>query len=275
MDFEATFDSNRPLVGMVHLPPLPGAPGYCGDRKKLRGEALTDAMVLLEAGFDGLMVENYGDRPYYPDDVPDHVVAELTATIRELGIAVSLPPGVNVLRNDATAALSIAAATGGSFVRVNVHTGGRDTDQGRLEGRAHETLRLRDRLEADVSILADVAVKHSRGVDDRAVDDRTIGAHARETVDRGLADALIVSGDETGQPPRTDLLLSILDGRDDADRDVPVLLGSGVTAENASELLEVTDGAIVGTALKRDGRTRNRVDADRAAAVVEAVDSVR
>lgn len=266
MDLAETFDATTPLVGMVHLPPLPGAPRFDGDREQLRSAALTDALALVEAGFDGLLVENYGDEPYYPDDVPKHVIAELTATVRELGIAIDRPFGVNVLRNDAEAALAVAVATGGSFVRVNVHTGARATDQGHIEGRAHETLRLRDRLDAEVAILADVAVKHSAGLDGRSLD-----VAARETVDRGLADGLVVSGAETGRPPADERLQTVLDGRDAATRDVPIFVGSGLTAENASELLDLADGAIVGTALKRDGETGNRVDPERAAAFVEAV----
>jgi len=266
MNFQETFETDTPLIGMVHLPALPGAPRYDGDRKKLRGEALTDALALTEAGFDGLLVENYGDEPYYPDDVPKHVVAELTATVRELGIAIEHPFGVNILRNDAAAALSVAAATGGSFVRVNVHTGVRDTGQGRLEGRAHETLRLRERLDADVALFADVAVKHSVSADERGVD-----GIAKETLNRGMADGLIVSGPETGQPPSEQQIQAALDGRDDADRDVPILIGSGVTPENAVELLAVADGAIVGTTLKYDGETANRIDPERAQALVDTV----
>jgi membrane complex biogenesis BtpA family protein len=266
MDFEETFETESPLIGMVHLPPLPGAPRYDGDRKKLRGEALTDALALTEAGFDGLLVENYGDEPYYPEAVPKHVVAELTAAVRELGIAIDAPFGVNVLRNDANAALSVAAATGGSFVRVNVHTGTRQTDQGRIDGRAHETLRLRDRLDTSVNIFADVAVKHSASTDDRGID-----VLAAETIDRGLADAIVVSGPETGASPADDHLRAALDGRDDATREVPVLVGSGVTPDTVAELLDRADGAIVGTAVKADGVTANRVDPQRASALVDAV----
>lgn len=266
MDLAEMFDSTTPLIGMVHLPPLPGAPRFEGDRKQLRSEALTDALALVEAGFDALLVENHGDEPYYPDDVPNHVVSELTATVQELGIAIDHPFGVNVLRNDARAAVAVAAATGGSFVRVNVHTGARATDQGHIEGRAHETLRLRDCLDADVAILADVAVKHSAGLDGRPLD-----VVARETIDRGLADGLVVSGEETGRPPAEDRLQTVIDGRDEATREAPVFIGSGLTAEYAGELLKLADGAIVGTALKQDGETANRVDPERAAAFVEAV----
>lgn len=266
MNLQSQFGSSTPLVGMVHLPPLPGAPGYAGDRGHIRGQALADAYALAEAGFDAVLLENFGDAPYYPESVPKHVVAEMTAVARELGIGLERPYGINVLRNDSEAALSVAAAAGGSFVRVNVHTGARETDQGIVEGTAHETLRLRDRLDADVAILADVAVKHSG-----AVGDRDVNALAAETIERGRADGLVVSGPATGEPADADDLKTVLDTRDDVDPDVPVFVGSGVTAENAPALLDLADGVIVGTTLKQGGETDNPVDPDRAKAFVDAV----
>lgn len=266
MNLGAVFDSTQPLVGMVHLPPLPGAPGYGGDRETIHKAARADARALAAAGFDGLLVENFGDRPYHPETVPPHVVAELAAILESLDGVVDCPTGVNVLRNDATAALSVAAAADGSFVRVNVHAGVRETDQGLLGGQAHETTRLRSRIDADVAILADVAVKHSAAVGDRSLADRS-----RELVDRGLADGLVVSGPATGEPAVTADLQAVLDGRDDATREVPVFVGSGVTAETVADVLDHADGAIVGTALKREAVTSNRVDPARACAVVDAV----
>jgi membrane complex biogenesis BtpA family protein len=265
MNVAERFGSESPLVGMVHLPPLPGSPRFAGDRKGLRGRALADAFALVEGGFDALLVENFGDVPYYPDDVPKSTVAEMTAVVRELGIGVDCPYGVNVLRNDAAAALSVAAAGGGSFVRVNVHTGSRATDQGILDGAAHETLRLRERLDSDVAILADVAVKHSA-----PVGEREIAAVAEETISRGLADGLVVSGPATGEPADTEELKTVLDRRDDVDPSVPVFVGSGATPENVAALRDIADGIIVGTALKEGGETTAPVDPDRAAAFVEA-----
>ncbi len=265
MNLVERFGSETPLVGMVHLPPLPGAPRFEGDRGAVRERALADARALREGGVDALLVENFGDAPFYPEAVPTHVVAELTAIARELALAVDSPWGVNVLRNDARAALSVAAAAGGSFVRVNVHAGTRVTDQGLLEGRAHETLRLRERLDADVAILADVAVKHSA-----PAAERDVTAVAEELVGRGLADGLVVSGPATGEPTDTDHLRGVLDARDDVAPDLPVFVGSGVTAGNVAELLDHADGAIVGTALKRDGETTNPVDPDRVTRLVEA-----
>lgn len=267
MDLQEIFGTDRPLVGMVHLPALPGSPEYEGDRRAVRGEALADALTLIESGFDGLLIENFGDAPFYPDDVPKHTVAEMTATIRELGIGINRPFGVNVLRNDAEAALSVAAATGSSFIRVNVHTGVRASDQGWLSGRAHETMRLRERIDADVAVLADIAVKHSG-----PPVERDIGELTRETIERGIADGLIVSGPATGEPTDADQLERVVTVRDETDPDVPVFVGSGVTSSNAPALLDVADGAIVGTGTKINGETTNRVDPERAAALVETVE---
>jgi hypothetical protein len=266
MNVAERFGTESPVVGMVHLPPLPGSPRFAGDRKELRGRALADAFALVEGGVDALLVENYGDAPYHPDEVPPHTVAEMTAIARELGIGVEIPYGVNVLRNDARAALSVASASGGSFVRVNVHTGARVTDQGLLEGQAAETVRLRETLESDVAILADVAVKHSAPAGDRDIADV-----AEETITRGLADGLVVSGPATGEPADADDLQTVLDRRDDVAPEVPVFVGSGVTAENGPALLDVADGVIVGTALKRNGETAAPVDPDRVEAFVQSI----
>ncbi|WP_436902073.1 BtpA/SgcQ family protein [Halovenus halobia] len=262
------FDGDGALIGMVHLPPLPGAPEYEGSREAIRTAARKDARTLADSGFDAVLVENFGDAPFYPDSVPRHTVAEMTAVVEDVTRAVDLPVGVNVLRNDAAAAVSTAGATGADFVRVNVHTGVRATDQGWLEGQAHETMRLRDRLETDVSVFVDIDVKHSA-----SPVDRDLGALVRETIDRGLADGLIVSGPETGSATDSGLLSRVLAARDDCAPDVPVLVGSGVRPDNAAALLGPADGAIVGTALKKNGETTNRVDAERAAQLVEAVQS--
>ena len=264
MNLEETFGAPAPIVGMVHLDALPGAPGHEGDFESVRTAALRDARALESGGVDALLVENFGDAPFYPDDVPSHVVASMTRVAADLREAVDLPLGVNVLRNDAAAAISVAAAAGGSFVRVNVHAGARVTDQGVVEGRAHETIRLRERLDADVRILADLDVKHSAPLADG------FSPTIEEVVERGRADGVIISGATTGDGVDRDRLDTVVARRDDLGLDVPVFVGSGVTAETVGNLLDVADGVIVGTALKEDGVTTNPVDPEAVAAVVEA-----
>ena len=270
MNRAQVFGAERPVVGMVHLPALPGAPQHARSRDEIRARATDDATALEAGGVDALLVENFGDAPFYPDSVPPHVVAEMTAVTAAVREAVDVPVGVNVLRNDADAALSVAAATGGTFVRVNVHTGARLTDQGIVEGRAHETLRLRERLDCDVEILADVAVKHSTALADSSLDQQVADA-----IERELADGLVVSGPGTGASTDESDLTRVVAARDAVDPSVPVFVGSGVTAESVGDLLDVADGAIVGTALKRDGVTTNPVDQSRVETLVERAASTR
>ena len=249
-----------PLIGMIHLAPLPGAPTYGGSLEPVIEAALTDLDALRDGGAGALMVENFNDIPFWPDHVPPETVAAMAVIVAELRRAGGdLPLGVNVLRNDADAALGVAAATGASFVRVNVHTGAMVTDQGPLSGRAHRTLRRRRELGLDhVAILADVRVKHAA-----PLADRDLAAEAADLRFRGLADALSVSGAATGaaaDPEDLRVLRAALP-------DCPLLLGSGVTLDNLASFTGTADGFIVGTSLKIAGR----VDQDRVRAMVAAL----
>jgi membrane complex biogenesis BtpA family protein len=268
---EFAIDAEKPIVGMVHLPALPGAPEFSGDFEAVRAAALRDARRLEAGGVDALMVENFGDAPFYPDDVPKHVVASMTRIAAGIGDAVDLPIGINVLRNDAAAALSVAAAVEAALVRVNVHVGARVTDQGIVEGRAHETVRLRERLDADTAILADLEVKHSAPLTERPLDAEAVA----EPIERGLAAGVVVSGAGTGHEVASDHLTAVASVRDEAELDAPIFVGSGVTAENVADLLDIADGAIVGTALKEDGETTNSVSAERVEKLVAAADEAR
>lgn len=256
------FGREKPLVGVVHLPPLPGAPRWGGDRAAVSERALHDARALASGGLDGLLIENYGDAPFLPGRVPRHLVATLTAlAVRILG-AIDVPLGVNVLRNDVCSALAVAGAAGGSFVRSNVWTGATVTDQGLIEGRAHRALRLRRALGADrIRVFADVDVKHGGRLGDRSLE-----AEVEETVGRGGADAVIVTGPATGRAVDREELRRVRDAAAGA----PVLVGSGVTPETVAALLEASDGAIVGTALEREGVTGAPVDPERVAELVAA-----
>ncbi|ELY52282.1 BtpA/SgcQ family protein [Natronorubrum bangense] len=263
------FDADRPVLGMVHLPPLPGAPGFDGDRDAVRTRALEDARRLEAGGADGIVLENFGDTPFYSEDVPAHVVADMTALASALQRTVDIPLGINVLRNDADAALSIAAATAADFIRVNVHVGTAATDQGLLEGQAHETLRLRDRLEADVAILADVHVKHATPVGEGDLEQAAL-----ETAERGMADGVIVSGPGTGVETAledVERVADVLADRTSTPERTPVFVGSGVTSETVGDCLEAgADGVIVGTALKAGGETTNPVSRQRVETLVSA-----
>jgi hypothetical protein len=265
------FGVDTPIIGMVHLEALPGAPEATDSLETVLGHAVRDAERLATGGVDGLMIENYGNTPFYPESVPKHTVAAMTRIGTAVTSAVGCPVGINVLRNDAEAALSVAAAVGADYIRVNVHTGASVTDQGVLEGRAHETLRLRDRLGVDVNVFADVAVKHATPL----AGEQSVESEVGDLVDRGLADAVIVSGPATGRTVDTETLDQVTAVRSNHGLSTPILVGSGVTTETVTELLATADGAIVGTALKEGGQTTNPVDVDRVERLMNAVRALR
>lgn len=258
----AMFPLPRPcLIGMIHLPALPGSPNHRLSMEEIVAQAVGDGRTLKGAGFDALMIENFGDVPLPAGRLEPATVAAMAVAAAAVRAAVSLPLGINALRNDAVSALGIAAAVGASFIRVNVHTGVAATDQGMLTGSADETLRYRQRLNLPIAILADVHVKHSQ-----PVSQPDIALAAEETAYRGLADGLIVSGATTGRSPDVERLRRVKR----AVPDRPLLVGSGADASNIGELLALADGVIVGTSLKVDRRIENPIDAQLAEALVRA-----
>jgi membrane complex biogenesis protein, BtpA family len=186
----------------------------------------------------------------------------MAAAGRAIRAATELPIGFNVLRNDARAALALCAACDGSFIRVNVHTGAMLTDQGLIEGNAHDTLRYRQQLCPHIQIFADILVKHAVPLGDLSIEDS-----ARDTLERGLADALIISGIGTGMAAE----LSDLERVRRACPSANIFLGSGVMVANVRDFLPLADGFIVGTSLKRGGKISNPVDPKRVRALVSAI----
>lgn len=222
--------------------------------------AVTDAQVLVDAGFPCLIVENFGDVPFYADEVPPETIAAMTAVVRSVS-EIGVPVGVNVLRNDAVAGIAVAAATGARLVRTNILTGVMYTDQGPIVGKAAEVMRKRALVAPDVEVWADVMVKHSAppyGIDARQA--------ALDTVERGLADGVIVSGSGTGEEPDIAEAKTV---KDAVPKGTRVIVGSGATADNLPGLLEVADTVIVGSSIKVDGDATKRPDPRRARAFVE------
>ena len=268
---DADFWARRPLIGMIHLPPLPGSPrwdaGSATTFDDVLIQAARDARALADGGADALMIENFFDAPFAKDRVPPHTVAALTRAVDAVRAAIGpdLPLGVNVLRNDARAALAIAHVCGARFVRINVYVGAAVTDQGIIEGAAREAVLYRRELGADVALFADVFVKHAQQLGDGS---GTLEDAARDAVHRGLADALIVSGTATGSataPAEVERVKRAVPS-------TPLLVGSGFGIETAVALLRAgADGAIVGTSLKQDDQVVRPVDADRVRALKTAM----
>ncbi len=262
MTLSSLFAHPKPMIGVVHLSPLPGSPRNTETMQQITTRALLDAETLVANGIDGLIVENYGDTPFLSGRVDAHTIAAMSIAVREIRSRMpDIPVGVNILRNDARSALAVATVCAAHFIRVNVHTGAMLTDQGIIEGQAGETLRYRSELRSAVCIFADVAVKHAVPLAPVNLADS-----ARDTFYRGHADALIVTGAATGAGTSPNDLRTVREAVPEAS----LFAGSGVTAETLPEILRYASGAIVGTALKYESRTSNAVDGDRVQAFIQA-----
>lgn len=263
-DLTDVFRRAKPIIGMVHCWPLPGAPGYTGYGVETVVEhALEDARALAEGGVDGLIVENMWDIPFRSGSAvaPESIAAQavVAAAVRD---EIDLPLGINLVHNGGTALLGIAIASGASFIRVCMFTGAGVWDAGQWdEGCAAELMRRRKELHAEhIKVFADVDKKHSvrfPGID--------LATHVEWTRFFG-ADAMIVSGRMTGDAPD---LAKVQEAKALAG-DRPILLGSGVDERNVAAFFEVADGAIVGTSLKYGGDCANAVDTERVRRLVEA-----
>lgn len=261
MNLNQIFKTPNPIIGVVHLLPLPTSPRWGGSLKAVIDRAEQEVTALASGGVDGVIIENFFDAPFTKNQVDPAVVSAMTLIVQRLKNLVSLPMGINVLRNDAQSAIAIATCVQAQFIRVNVLTGVMATDQGLIEGQAHQLLRYRRELGSDVKIFADVLVKHAR-----PLGTPNLTTAVQETINRGLADSVILSGWATGSPPT----LEDLELASAAANGTPVFIGSGASWENISTLMQAADGVIVSSSLKRRGRIEQPIDPTRVSQFVEA-----
>lgn len=260
VSLSSIFKVEKPIIGVVHLLPLPGSPMYRRNDKEILDRALRDARAYCDGGIDGIIIENFGDAPYYPDRVGPETVASMARIASRIVEEVDIPIGISVLRNDAISAIAIAHAVGAKFIRVNVLTEAMVTDQGIIQSRAHEVLRYRSFLGAEgVKIFADLRVKHAAPLAARPIE-----LSAEDLFHRSLADAIILTGPATGREVNFDDIHKVKRAVP-----APVLVGSGVNRDNVAKYLEVCDGAIVGTSLKVGGIIENPVDVERVRELVK------
>lgn len=261
MDLYQLFKTRKPIIGVVHLLPLPTSARWGGSLKAVIDRAEQEATALASGGVDGLIVENFFDAPFTKNQVDPAVVSAMTVVVQRIQNLVTLPVGLNVLRNDGKSAMAIASCVKAQFIRVNVLTGVMATDQGLIEGEAHELLRYRRELGSDVKILADVLVKHAR-----PLSSPNLTVAVKDTIERGLADGVILSGWATGSPPN----LEDLELASGAAAGTPVFIGSGADWENVGTLMQAADGVIVSSSLKRHGQISQPIDPIRVSQFVEA-----
>jgi hypothetical protein len=259
------FGVAKPIIGVVHLLPLPGSVRNQFPLSKILDRALEDATELVQGGIHGVIVENMGDLPFKLSKVEPHTVSAMAIIAHEISRKVQISVGINVLRNDAKAALAIAHSVGAKFIRVNIYSGIMLTSHGIAVGESEKILAYRKFLGANVRIFADILVKHALPLGEASIE-----FLARETVYRELADALIVSGVATGTEPNLEDLIQVKAAVPDA----PVLIGSGARPENIALFLQHADGAIVGSFFRGGGIVSNPVRREKVIHFMKVVNEV-
>ncbi len=256
----------KPLIGVIHLPPLPGSHQGLSGIERIIDYAVNEAKKLEDSGFDGVILENYSDNPFANDRVDDLVLASITVIAREVVKNTSLVTGISLLRNAAQQALAAAYSSGASFIRVNAYCEARVAPEGIILPAAARLETIRQRLDRHVAIFADINVKHSSPLDTRGLEDIV-----HDCVTRGRMDVIIVSGQATSKPPSPGYVAGVkkLAGHK------PVLIGSGVTVDNIRAYWNIVDGFIVGTSIKIGNNTKMVIDPEKARKLARMVRELR
>jgi hypothetical protein len=263
---ETTFGSTRPIIAMIHLPPLPGSPLYDpkGGMQKIVDSCAKDIEALQAGGVDAVMFGNEGDRPYLLKASPS-TLAAMAFAIGELKRLITVPFGVNYLW-DPVATVALAIASGAKFAR-EIFTGIYDSDMGLWAPDAAGALRLRtDCHRQDLILMYNINAEFASPIGNRPIAQR-----AKSAVFSSLADIILVSGPMTGQPTESADLKHVKD----AIPTTPVFANTGVNIDNVADVLTVADGAIIGTHFKIDGNTWNPVDESRVKRFMDKVRKLR
>ena len=260
------FFGKKPVIGVVHLLPLPGSPKFDGDFEGIVERALNDALKYYEGGVDAIIVENYGDKPFSIRVERVETIAAFATIAHLIRREVDLPLGLSLLRNSGPEAIGVAYVVGADFIRVNNLCQVLVSPEGLLNPVGREVAEKRRELNAwNIKVFADVNVKHATPVAQTPLEEVV-----KDCEERCLADAIIVTGRRTGEETSLEELLKVK-----SYTTLPVLVGSGVTVDNIERYWRYADGFIVGTYFKKNGVTTNPVDIGRVKKLMKKVEKLR
>jgi len=259
------FSEQKPIIGMIALPPLVGYAEFPGMDAAIE-HALADLQTFQDSGIDGVCVENDYDRPHQVTVGPE-IVASFTRIAQEVARHARVPVGLQVLLNDWRASIAIAKTIGASFVRLDFFVDRVRIEAGIIEPEPLAVIAYRKEIQAEnIALFTDIQVKYSELLEEG----KTLATSAQQAFTDG-ADAIVVTGRLTGEPPT---VADLKEARS-AISDSPLLIGSGLTAENAGDLMRYADGAIVGTAFKNSTAMHERIQPGRVHALMAAMEPLR
>ena len=263
---KTTFGCTKPIIAMVHFPPLPGTPLFDvkGGMQKIIDSAASDIEALQKGGVDAVMFGNEGDRPYLLKASPSTLTA-MSVAVGELKGMIKVPFGVNYLW-DPVATVALGVASGARFVR-EIFTGVYDSDMGLWTPDAFNAVKARsDAQRQDMLMMYNINAEFAS-----PTGSRTIAQRAKSAVFATLADIVLVSGPATGEAVE---MANLKDAKQ-AIPDTPVFANTGVNLDNVDKILGLADGAIIGTYFKIGGDTWKAVDGDRVKRFMDKVAKIR
>jgi len=265
-EMDMLFGTKKPIIGMLHLKPLPGSPIYDGKGlSKVIETALKDAEALVNGGVNALQVENFNDPSYFPNDAPPETISSMTIVAHEVRKCFpKITMGICLLA-DPEASIAVAHCVGAQYIRATFFTEAAVDVSGLVTRLPHAILRYRKFLDPSIKILADVHIKHSAPLGQRPIEEAAYDAAYF------MADAILVSGKHTGMPTNIEDVKRVKKVLPD----FPVYIGSGINTKNVGELFEYADGAVCGSSLKYDGISTNEVDPARVAEFMKVVEKIR
>jgi hypothetical protein len=265
--FNEIFGFKKPIIGMIHVDPLPGTPNYGGSMQQIIDKAINEAEIYQSAGIDAIAIENMHDVPYLNGDVGAEIVSAMSVIGYEVKRTTNLPCGVQILAGANRQALAVALAANLDFIRAEGFAFAHIADEGLIQACAGELLRYRKYIgAAHIAIFTDIKKKHSSHAITADVDI----VETAKAAEFFLSDGVIITGASTGNPANLDDI-----ERTKESVEIPVLVGSGVTLENAESYLKTADALIVGSYFKTDGMWQNPVDYERVKTFMDKVNNIR
>jgi uncharacterized protein len=261
------FSNVKPVIAIIHVGALPGTPASTQSVSELVAVARHEAALYRDAGVDAVGIENTHDVPFLSGAVGAEVVAAMTVIAQAVKDECQMPTGIQILAGANIEAIAVAHAVGLDFIRAEGYTFAHVADEGWIESSAARLLRYRKMIGAErVQIWADVKKKHSSHA---ITADITLG-EACETVEFMRGDGVIITGSATGKAPKIE---DVKEAK--ANCHLPVILGSGIDAENLAEFYPHADAFIIGSYFKTDGRWQNPVEARRVEKLMNVVEKLR
>lgn len=265
--FNSIFKKGKPIIGMVHVKALPGTPKNILETSQIIDDAIKEAKIYQKAGINSIMIENMHDIPYLKGRVGHEISSVMTLIAYLIKQETNLPIGIQILAGANKEALATAKASNIDFIRAEGYVFAHTADEGIIEAQAGDLLRYRKQIDAEsIVIFTDIKKKHSS----HAITNDISLIDTAKAARFFLSDGVIITGDHTGSSASVDELKALKEVID-----FPIIVGSGVTAENVSNYLPISDGMIIGSYFKEDGYWENEISYERISSFMDIVNKGR